>query len=132
MNGDWFVAELVDGSRLRGRMRMEVHAKSGMYPYRIEIHWKKSEDKGSDEDMTAKAEEQLMYVFEKERDAFLVLVTENKTEYVYTWYVRNIQNFGMKLNNVLMLFPPLPLTLYSMDDPEWIAYNEASKVLNGI
>lgn len=132
MNGDWFVAELVDGSRLRGRMQMEAHSKSGMYPYRIEIHWKKSEDKATDEDLTAKAEEQLMYVLEKERDAFLVLVTENKTEYIFTWYVRNIQNFGVNLNNVLMLFPALPLEIFSMDDPEWLAYNEAYKVVNNI
>lgn len=131
MNGDWFVAELVDDSRLKGRLRMEEHSKSGMYPFRIDIHWKKSDDKVSDEDLTAKAEEQLMYVMEKERDAFLVLMKEDKTEYLFTWYARNIQNFTMKLNHVLGFFPVLPLTIYSMDDPEWTAYNDAVKVING-
>lgn len=132
MNGDWFVAELLDGSRLKGRMHMEAHAKSGMYPFRIEMHWKKTDDEETDNDLTAKAEEQLTYIFEKERDAFLVLVKEETDKFVYTWYVRNLQHFGERLNQVLMLFPPLPLTLYSMDDPDWDAYTGAQKVLNSI
>lgn len=132
MKGNWFVAELEDGKRLRGRMQMEAHAKSGMYPFKVDVHWQKSEDETFDLDMTAKFEEQLMYVFEKEKDAFLTMVTEDDKEFVFSWYVRNIQAFGTMLNNTLMLFPPLPLTLYSMDDPEWLAYNNAYKVVNCI
>lgn len=129
MDGNWFVADLVDGKRVRGRMNMDVHAKSGMYLYKIDIHWKKGE-LDFDQDMTAKFEEQLMYVFEKEKDAFLVLVSEDEKEYVYSWYVRNISSFGNVLNNTLMLFPPLPITIFSMDDPEWSNYYAVYKVVN--
>lgn len=130
MKGNWFVAELEDGSRLRGRMDMSEHAKSGMYPYKIDIHWKKSDSKEEDEDMTAKAEEQLTFILEKDRDAFLVLVSEDDKEYVFSWYTRNIEDFGKKLNQTLMFFPPIPIQVFSMDDPEWTAYNQAYKSVN--
>ncbi|MBQ0030198.1 MAG: DUF695 domain-containing protein [Bacteroidales bacterium] len=129
MKGNWFVAELTDGSKLRGRMGLEEHAQSGLYPYRIDVVWKKS-DSDFDEDMTAKMEEQLLLILEEQRDAFLALVKDAEKEMTFSWYARNLGDFEKKLNQVLMFFPPLPISVFSSDDDEWLSYYSALKVLN--
>lgn len=129
MEGNWFVADLVDGRRVRGRLHLDVHAKSGAYPYKVDIHWKRGEAE-FDQDMTAKLEEQSVFFLEKDKDGFLALVSEDDKEFIFSWYVRNIQGFGNLLNRMLMLFPPLPISIFSMDDPEWTAYYSILKVVD--
>ena len=129
VGADWFVVELADGKRVRGRHFLQEHVQSGIYPYRVELFWNKSDDTNYDEDMTAKIEEQLRAGMERDRMAFLISVTEDDSQYIFTWYVQNEEEFGERLNKILAFFPPLPISVFSTEDIEWTAYKEIEKMI---
>ena len=79
--------------------------------------------------MTAKIEEQLRAGMERDRMAFLISVTEDDSQYIFTWYVQNEEEFGERLNKILAFFPPLPISVFSTEDIEWTAYKEIEKMI---
>lgn len=132
MKGNWFVMKLKNGDRVRGRMQMERYCKDIQYRFKVELFWNKQPDHAYDEDMTEKIEEQLMLVMEMDETAFLVMVTEDDTQYIFTWYTSSLQTFGERMNQCLSGFPQLPISVFSMEDPGWERYVETLKMVDGM
>lgn len=129
---DWFVVELEDGKRIRCRRFMEQHAQSKIYPYRIEFFWTKTQDPAYDLDMIGKLEEELKLRIEQVNEAWLVAVTEDNTQYILTWYARDLESFGEKMNNTLMFYPKLPVSVFSTNDSEWTAYFDMTSLIKDL
>ena len=129
MRGDWFVVKFQDGKQVQGRLGMEQHKNSGAYPFRIELFWEKGSDEDFDADMTGKLEEQMIAAMERDQTAFLVMITEEKTQTVLTWHAKSIDAFSDKMNAVFSLFPPLPVSVFSMNDEKWEAYEQILKIV---
>ena len=126
---DWVVLEFEDGKRLRLRRFLESHSQSGAYKFRVEFFFNRTGE-NSEINIINDVETKLQSAMESDMTALLAAITEEDSQFVYTWYTKNIDEFGARLNSVLSSFPVLPISLFSMDDPEWEAYKKMNKYLD--
>ena len=119
---NWIIAKSEE-SILRVRREMETSANSGLYPFRIELFWDIQDPESADEEeMVDKLQENLSVVMEEKKTAFMVAIFQDKKNYDFTWYTKNVDEFGKLLNMTLQFFPKLPIRIYSTDDAEWTEY----------
>lgn len=132
LSQEWFAFESTTAHRplvTRGRLLLENFMQSGEYPVRIEINWKYTPDKTG---MPPKDEADqidliigyLSEAMEKDRLAVLSALHTGAGQSVSVYYTRDPEAFSRRLDRVLGVFPPLPLTIGAADDKEWNAYRQ--------
>lgn len=133
LTDNWFTA-LADSEEgemifISGREDMKPWAESGKFKERAEIYWKYEKDsKGMPADKEAmlmeKVQDGLKKVMEQNKLAILTGVYTGAGERTMIFYTRNVAAFGQMLNEVLLPFETLPITIYTEKDPDWEEYAE--------
>ena len=130
---DWWTApaQADNGNLLMVTGRSNLHhvKNTGFYNSRIEVMWKyESDTSGMPSLETSKLMEQahdaLCEAFDKDPVAVLVGIYTGDGERDWVFYTRSLHIFQRKLNEALATLPPLPLSFYAEDDPEWEEYNQ--------
>lgn len=133
LTDNWFTA-LADSEEgemifISGREDMKPWVESGKFKERAEIYWKYEKDsKGMPADKEAmlmeKVQDGLKKVMEQNKLAILTGVYTGAGERTMIFYTRNVAAFGQMLNEVLLPFETLPITIYTEKDPDWEEYAE--------
>ena len=134
LSDEWFtaIAESEVGTDtifVSGRCDIEEFRLSGKFKERAEVTWRYDADgKGMPDEATATLMEEVMAVLrramEKNKLAILTGVYTGVGERNMIFYTRNIPAFGNTLNEALMSYELLPLTIYTEKDPDWNEYAE--------
>ena len=132
LSQEWFAFENATAHQTlvtRGRLLLENFMRSGEYPVRIEIDWTYTSDESG---MPPKDESDqidliigyLSEAMEEDRLAVLSAIHTGAGHSVSVYYTRDLEAFSRRLDRVLGVFPPLPLTIGAADDKEWNAYRQ--------
>lgn len=134
LSDEWFtaIAESEEGSDtifVSGRCGIDEFRTSGKFKERIEVTWRYQADgKGMPDEATAALMEDVMATLrravEKNKLAILTGVYTGAGERNMIFYARNAPAFGNTLNEALMPYELLPLTIYVEKDVEWSEYAE--------
>lgn len=133
LTNDWFTAfsESDDGKMIIicGRDGIDAFMQSGKFKERAEISWKYTGDaNGMPSDAVAetmeKVQDALQKKMEKDKLAVMTGVYTGENERLWVFYTRNVPAFGVMLNETLMPFEELPITIYTEKDPQWEEYQD--------
>lgn len=134
LSDEWFtaIAESEEGSDtifVSGRCGIDEFRTSGKFKERVEVTWRYQADgKGMPNEATAALMEDVMATLrravEKNKLAILTGVYTGAGERNMIFYARNAPAFGNTLNEALMPYELLPLTIYVEKDVEWSEYAE--------
>ena len=131
LSNEWFTALSEDETghlvTVSGRDNLMEFVNSGKFKERVEITWKYE---GDDKSMPSEAlaekmetvQETLRKAMEKDKLAILTEVCTGAGEKLWIYYTRTTRVFGERLNDVLMPFELLPITIYTEVDPDWEEY----------
>ncbi len=131
LSNEWFTALSEDEAghlvTVCGRDGIMEFVRSGKFKERVEITWKYEGDEGGmpSEALAEKMEavqETLRKAMEKDKLSILTEVSTGAGEKMWIYYTRTARVFGERLNEVLMPFELLPITIYTELDPEWEEY----------
>ena len=131
LSNEWFTALSEDETghlvTVSGRDNLMEFVNSGKFKERVEITWKyEGDDKGMPSEALAEkmetVQETLRKAMEKDKLAILTEVCTGAGEKLWIYYTRTTRVFGERLNDVLMPFELLPITIYTEVDPEWEEY----------
>jgi len=127
----WFTALSEDESgnmvTVYGRDELSEFLRSGKFRERVEITWKyEAEDKGMPSDEVAElmenVQETLRKAMEKDKLSILTGIYTGGGEKIWIYYTRTVRVFGERLNDTLISFDLLPISIYTEIDPEWEEY----------
>ncbi len=134
LTDEWFtaIAESEEGNDtifVSGRCGIDEFRCSGKFRERAEVTWRYDADsKGMPDEATATLMEDVMATLrramEKNKLAILTGVYTGGGERNMIFYTRNIPAFGNTLNEALMPYELLPLTIYTEKDAAWSEYAE--------
>lgn len=134
LTDEWFtaIAESEEGNDtifVSGRCGIDEFRCSGKFRERAEVTWRYDADsKGMPDEATAMLMEDMMATLrramEKNKLAILTGVYTGGGERNMIFYTRNIPAFGNTLNEALMPYELLPLTIYTEKDADWSEYAE--------
>jgi hypothetical protein len=131
LSNEWFTALSEDETghlvTVSGRDNLMEFVNSGKFKERVEITWKyEGDDKGMPSEALAEkmetVQETLRKAMEKDKLAILTEVCTGAGEKLWIYYTRTTRVFGERLNDVLMPFELLPITIYTEVDPDWEEY----------
>ncbi len=131
LSNEWFTALSEDETghlvTVSGRDELMEFVHSGRFKERVEITWKyEGDDKGMPSEALAEkmetVQETLRKAMEKDKLAILTEVCTGAGEKLWIYYTRTTRVFGERLNDVLMPFELLPITIYTEIDPDWEEY----------
>lgn len=131
LSNEWFTALSEDEAghlvTVSGRDELMEFVRSGKFKERVEITWKyEGDDKGMPSEVLAEkmetVQETLRKAMEKDKLAILTEVSTGAGEKLWIYYTRTTRVFGERLNDVLMPFELLPITIYTEVDPDWEEY----------
>ncbi len=129
LSDEWFTALSEDEAghliTVCGRDDIMEFVRSGKFKERVEITWKYEGGNMPSEALAEKMEavqETLRKAMEKDKLSILTEVSTGAGERVWTYYTRTARVFGERLNDVLMPFELLPITIYTELDPLWEEY----------
>lgn len=129
LSNEWFTALSEDEAghliTVCGRDDIMEFVRSGKFKERVEITWKYEGGDMPSEALAEKMEavqEALRKAMEKDKLSILTEVATGAGERVWTYYTRTARVFGERLNDVLMPFELLPITIYTELDPQWEEY----------
>ena len=116
-----------------GRDNIDEFRLSGKFKERVEIYWEyESAHNGMPSDAEGELMEQvidaLRKAVEKDKLAILTGIYTGNNERTLVFYTRTSRVFGERLNEALIPFPQLPITLYVEIDPEWNEYQELCEI----
>lgn len=142
LTDEWFtaIAESETNNRtifISGRYHIDEFKESGKFPFRAEVTWHYSPDtKGMPDEKSAELMENVLIALkkamEKDKLAILTGVYTGDNERNMIFYTRNVAAFGNKLNEALIPFEKLPISIYTENDPEWNEYAEMQSFNTGI
>jgi hypothetical protein len=131
LSNEWFTALSEDETghlvTVSGRDNLMEFVNSGKFKERVEITWKyEGDDNGMPSEALAEkmetVQETLRKAMEKDKLAILTEVCTGAGEKLWIYYTRTTRVFGERLNDVLMPFELLPITIYTEVDPDWEEY----------
>lgn len=131
LSNEWFTAlsENENGQIVivSGRDELTEFVQSGKFKERVEITWKyEGDDKGMpSEELAVRMEavqEALKKAMEKDKLSILTSVYTGGGEKIWVFYTRTVRVFGERLNEALVAFDLLPISIYTEVDPEWEEY----------
>lgn len=131
LSNEWFTAlsenETGELVTVLGRDELSEFASSGKLKDRIEITWKYEPDtKGMPLEKTGQlmeaVEAALQKIMEKDKLAIMTAIYTGGGEKIWVFYTRAVHVFGERLNEALVPFELLPITIYTEHDPEWEEY----------
>jgi hypothetical protein len=64
----------------------------------------------------------LQKIMEKDKLGIMTSIYTGGGEKIWVFYVRNVRVFGERLNEALVNFEPLPISIYTEYDPDWEEY----------
>lgn len=130
----WFTALSEDESghmiTVNGRDELNEFVQSGKYKERVEVTWKYQADaKGVPSESEAELMETVQNTLQKamEKKDKLAIMTGVYTgggEKIWVFYTRTVRVFGERLNEVLLPFDLLPISIYTEVDVEWEEYTD--------
>jgi hypothetical protein len=127
----WFTAFSEDdyGNMITvyGRDELNEFIRSGKFKERVEITWKyEAESKGMPSGEVAElmenVQETLRKAMEKDKLSILTGIYTGGGEKIWIYYTRKARIFGERLNDTLISFDILPISIYTEIDPEWEEY----------
>lgn len=127
----WFTALSEDESgniiTVYGRDELNEFVRSGKFKERVEITWKyEAESKGMPSaeaaELMENVQETLRKAMEKDKLSILTGVYTGGGEKIWIYYTRTVRVFGERLNDTLISFDLLPISIYTEIDPEWEEY----------
>lgn len=134
LTDEWFtaIAESDEGNDtifVSGRCGIDEFRLSGKFKERVEVTWRyEADSKGMPNEATAMLMEEvinsLRRAVEKNKLAILTGVYTGAGERNMIFYARNAPAFGVALNEALMQYELLPLTIYVEKDTDWCEYAE--------
>ncbi len=134
LTNEWFTA-IAESDKddstifVSGRCDIEEFCKSGKFKERVEVTWRYQADaKGMPDEPTAElmsdVQDALQRTVEKNKLAIMTGVYTGAGERNMIFYTRNIPAFGVALNQALVSYELLPITIYTEKDPDWNEYAE--------
>lgn len=132
MNDWWTSPTESDNGRLimvTGRRDVEKFRNNPRFNIRIEITWKYEGGASGMPDLKTSSlmeqvQEALEKEFEKDPVAVLTGIYTGDDERNWVFYTLSTHIFGKKINEALLAFEMLPITIYAENDPEWNEYQE--------
>ena len=134
---EWFsTMGETDGSApmfITGRDNIDEFRLSGKFKERVEVRWNYTPQHNR---MPSEVEGELMEEvqlllqkrMEKDKLAILTGVYTGDGERTLVFYTRTSKVFGERLNEALMGYDLLPISLYVEIDPEWYEYQEMYEI----
>lgn len=115
-----------------GRKNVGKFRENPRFNIRVEVTWKYNGDESGMPDLVTselmeQVQDALQKTFTKDPVAILTGIFTGDDERDWIFYTLSTHIFGRKLNEALMDFPLLPLTIYCENDPDWLAYDEMAE-----
>ena len=116
-----------------GRRDVDKFRNNSRFNIRVEISWKYEGDAtGMPNYETSTLMEQVQGAFETEfkKDPIAILtgIYTGDNERNWVFYTLSTHIFGRKLNEALVNFELLPITIYCENDPDWNEYQEMKEL----
>jgi hypothetical protein len=132
LDDSWKGVEFFTGDDVPGLVRfrpnLQNFMETGRYLKRMDIIWTyESVDESqlpdsATMDLMADVEDALVEAFEGDNQTVLAFVFTCDNERWWAFYTTDIDIAGIRLNEALAAFDPLPVDISVEDDPEWNEY----------
>ena len=116
-----------------GRRDVDKFRNNSRFNIRVEISWKYDGDASGmpnyeTSTLMEQVQEALEAEFKKDSIAILTGIYTGDNERNWVFYTLNTHIFGRKLNEALVNFELLPITIYCENDPDWNEYQEMKEL----
>ena len=116
-----------------GRRDVDKFRNNSRFNIRVEISWKYEGDAAGmpnyeTSTLMEQVQEALEAEFKKDPIAILTGIYTGDNERNWVFYTLNTHIFGRKLNEALVNFELLPITIYCENDPDWNEYQEMKEL----
>lgn len=116
-----------------GRRDVDKFRNNSRFNIRVEISWKYDGDASGmpnyeTSTLMEQVQEALDAEFKKDPIAILTGIYTGDNERNWVFYTLNTHIFGRKLNEALVNFELLPITIYCENDPDWNEYQEMKEL----
>lgn len=131
LSDNWFTALSQDEQEriiyITGRTDIEAFRTSQKFPIRAEITWAYQPDaqgmpSGDESKLIAQVEEVVRKAMEKDKLAILTGIYTGGGVKYWVYYMRNLDAFGRRLNEVLEPLPLVPIQIECERDEAWEEY----------
>ena len=116
-----------------GRRDVDKFRNNSWFNIRVEISWKYDGDASGmpnyeTSTLMEQVQEALEAEFKKDPIAILTGIYTGDNERNWVFYTLSTHIFGRKLNEALVNFELLPITIYCENDPDWNEYQEMKEL----
>lgn len=116
-----------------GRRDVDKFRNNSRFNIRVEISWKYEGDATGmpnyeTSTLMEQVQEALETEFKKDPIAILTGIYTGDNERNWVFYTLSTHIFGRKLNEALVNFELLPITIYCENDPDWNEYQEMKEL----
>lgn len=116
-----------------GRRDVDKFRNNSRFNIRVEISWKYDGDASGmpnyeTSTLMEQVQEALDAEFKKDPIAILTGIYTGDNERNWVFYTLSTHIFGRKLNEALVNFELLPITIYCENDPDWNEYQEMKEL----
>ena len=116
-----------------GRRDVDKFRNNSRFNIRVEISWKYEGDavgmpNYETSTLMEQVQETLEAEFKKDPIAILTGIYTGDNERNWVFYTLSTHIFGRKLNEALVNFELLPITIYCENDPDWNEYQEMKEL----
>lgn len=116
-----------------GRRDVDKFRNNSRFNIRVEISWKYEGDATGmpnyeTSTLMEQVQEALEAEFKKDPIAILTGIYTGDNERNWVFYTLSTHIFGRKLNEALVNFELLPITIYCENDPDWNEYQEMKEL----
>lgn len=116
-----------------GRRDVDKFRNNSRFNIRVEISWKYDGDASGmpnyeTSTLMEQVQEALEAEFKKDPIAILTGIYTGDNERNWVFYTLSTHIFGRKLNEALVNFELLPITIYCENDPDWNEYQEMKEL----
>lgn len=116
-----------------GRRDVDKFRNNSRFNIRVEISWKYEGDavgmpNYETSTLMEQVQEALEAEFKKDPIAILTGIYTGDNERNWVFYTLSTHIFGRKLNEALVNFELLPITIYCENDPDWNEYQEMKEL----
>ena len=116
-----------------GRRDVDKFRNNSWFNIRVEISWKYDGDASGmpnyeTSTLMEQVQEALEAEFKKDPIAILTGIYTGDNERNWVFYTLSTHIFGRKLNEALVNFELLPITIYCENDPNWNEYQEMKEL----
>lgn len=116
-----------------GRRDVDKFRNNSRFNIRVEISWKYDGDASGmpnyeTSTLMEQVQEALEAEFKKDPIAILTGIYTGDNERNWVFYTLSTHIFGRKLNEALVNFELLPITIYCENDPNWNEYQEMKEL----